>query len=324
MEWRPPTREDERMNQNELYAAITVSSVTVLIAVAALVGAIVASRPRRHLWIVASAALVVIEIILLLAPLPPVLDGVGFVLALLGVAIAIVGGGPAVVAVLDLATRGSVPNGDHGGIMVAAPSTSRSARDGAGDAATAREHDAASNASSGGARAGATTDGARDEMDAAMTGRHTDVPGTGARPNGIRGESSGAERDGAERIDTDRAGAALGGTERVGAGPVGAEPDSAGRNGSGQVEAEQSGAEQSGRPMEVLRGGATIGYLERVAVAASLLAGYPEGLAVVVAIKGVGRFTELSEPETRERFIIGTFASLVWASAGAAIALLAR
>ncbi|ONI65443.1 hypothetical protein ALI44B_00110 [Leifsonia sp. ALI-44-B] len=208
------------MNQNELYGAITVSSVALLIAVAALVCAIIASRPRRHLVIIASAVLVVAEIILLLVPLPPLLDGVGFALALLGVAIAVVGGGPAVVAVLDLATRGSVPDGDHGGIMV-------------------------------GAKAGA-----------------------GAGANESPAEATGTGRD--------------------------------------------------EKPLEVLRGGATIGYLERVAVAASLLAGYPEGLAVVVAIKGVGRFTELSEPETRERFIIGTFASLVWASAGAAIALLAR
>lgn len=206
------------MNQNELYGAITVSSIALLIGVAALVCAIIASRPGRHLVVIASAVLVVAEIVLLLVPLPPLLDGVGFVLALLGVAIAVVGGGPAVVAVLDLATRGSVPDGDHGGIMV-------------------------------GAKAGV---------------------------------------------------------------------------GASETPADASGTGHDGKPLEVLRGGATIGYLERVAVAASLLAGYPEGLAVVVAIKGVGRFTELSEPETRERFIIGTFASLVWASAGAAIALLAR
>ena len=173
------------MTQNELYAAITVSSVAVLIAVAALVCAIIASMPRRHLVVIASA-------------------------------------------VLDLATRGSVPDGAHGGIMVAAPSA----------------------------------DGAQD------AGAERDTPG---------------EQEIAVRV-----------------------------------------GEQVRQPVEVLRGGATIGYLERVAVAASLLAGYPEGLAVVVAIKGVGRFTELSEPETRERFIIGTFASLVWACAGAAIAVLAR
>jgi hypothetical protein len=66
---------------------------------------------------------------------------------------------------------------------------------------------------------------------------------------------------------------------------------------------------------EVLRGGLTIGILERLAVAGAILAGFPEALAVVVAIKGVGRFTELASSEARERFIIGTFASLIWACA---------
>ncbi|MCP2031987.1 hypothetical protein L1277_002085 [Okibacterium sp. HSC-33S16] len=70
---------------------------------------------------------------------------------------------------------------------------------------------------------------------------------------------------------------------------------------------------------EVLRGGRTIGYLERFAVAATLMAGFPEAIAIIVAIKGVGRFTELEAPEARERFIIGTFASLIWASCSAAL-----
>ena len=42
-------------------------------------------------------------------------------------------------------------------------------------------------------------------------------------------------------------------------------------------------------------------------------------IAVVVAIKGVGRFTELATAEARERFIIGTLASLIWACACAAL-----
>ena len=70
---------------------------------------------------------------------------------------------------------------------------------------------------------------------------------------------------------------------------------------------------------EVLRGGLAIGMLERFAVTGAILAGFPEAIAVVVAIKGVGRFTELSSPESRERFIIGTFASLIWACACAAL-----
>jgi hypothetical protein len=72
-------------------------------------------------------------------------------------------------------------------------------------------------------------------------------------------------------------------------------------------------------PHEVLRGGTTIGIFERFAAAAAIMAGFPEAIAVVVAIKGVGRFTELDAPEARERFIIGTLVSLVWACACAAL-----
>jgi len=74
---------------------------------------------------------------------------------------------------------------------------------------------------------------------------------------------------------------------------------------------------------EVLRGGTTIGYLERLAVVLSLLAGFPEAIAVVVAIKGIGRFSELATSAARERFIVGTLASLLWAGAVGALARLA-
>ncbi|WP_167047699.1 hypothetical protein [Salinibacterium sp. ZJ454] len=67
-------------------------------------------------------------------------------------------------------------------------------------------------------------------------------------------------------------------------------------------------------PQEVLRGGTAIGFLERLGVVAGIAVGYPEALALVVAIKGVGRYSELKEPEVRERFIIGTLASLIWAA----------
>ena len=74
---------------------------------------------------------------------------------------------------------------------------------------------------------------------------------------------------------------------------------------------------------EVLRGGAWIGGFERAAVFAALVAGWPEGLAVVLALKGLGRYSELrghpgGPPEgngVAERFIIGTFASVLWACA---------
>jgi MFS family permease len=79
-----------------------------------------------------------------------------------------------------------------------------------------------------------------------------------------------------------------------------------------------------GRPIEVLRGGTAIGILERLALVAALFSGYPEAIAVIVAVKGVGRFTELDSAEARERFIIGSLASLLWAAAVASILLFAR
>jgi hypothetical protein len=75
---------------------------------------------------------------------------------------------------------------------------------------------------------------------------------------------------------------------------------------------------------EVLRGGAWIGVLERAAVAGTLLLGWTEGLAVLVAIKGLGRFTELKAPAAAERFIIGTLASLLWAAGCVGVVVLLR
>ena len=93
----------------------------------------------------------------------------------------------------------------------------------------------------------------------------------------------------------------------------------AGAHGGILVETTKEGVSSEPK-REVLRGGATIGILERIAVAASIVAGHPEAIAVVVAVKGVGRFTELDASEARERFIIGTMASLIWACASAALA----
>lgn len=64
---------------------------------------------------------------------------------------------------------------------------------------------------------------------------------------------------------------------------------------------------------EILRGGTTIGYLERLAVVGAAAVGRPEIVAAVIAIKGLGRFSELSTAIARERFIIGTLVSLLWA-----------
>lgn len=73
---------------------------------------------------------------------------------------------------------------------------------------------------------------------------------------------------------------------------------------------------------EVLRGGAAIGYLERTAIVAAIVVGHPEVIAAVIAIKGLGRFSELDNAEARERFIIGTLTSFLWAAACGAIIVL--
>lgn len=81
---------------------------------------------------------------------------------------------------------------------------------------------------------------------------------------------------------------------------------------------------------EVLQGGVWIGVFERTAIFATLLAGWPEGLAVVLALKGLGRYPELrgdtpaegaplAHGGVAERFIIGTFASALWAAGGAGL-----
>ncbi len=69
-----------------------------------------------------------------------------------------------------------------------------------------------------------------------------------------------------------------------------------------------------------LSGGAWIGALERIVVTCSLLGGWPEGIALAMVIKGFGRYPELRTPAAAERFIIGTFASVLWATACAAVA----
>ncbi|HET8878592.1 MAG TPA: hypothetical protein VFN00_04000 [Arthrobacter sp.] len=76
-----------------------------------------------------------------------------------------------------------------------------------------------------------------------------------------------------------------------------------------------------GTSTRILRGGAIIGVLERLAVCLAILAGQPVAIAYVVAIKGLGRFAELKEtPVAAERFIIGTLTSMLWAAGVAALA----
>lgn len=74
----------------------------------------------------------------------------------------------------------------------------------------------------------------------------------------------------------------------------------------------------------LLRGGQVIGLLERLAVAGAVVAGFPEALAVIVAIKGVGRFSDLETSAVRERFIVGTLTSWIWAGGCAVVVLLTR
>lgn len=75
---------------------------------------------------------------------------------------------------------------------------------------------------------------------------------------------------------------------------------------------------------DVLRGGTWIGFLERAAIGAALLVGSAEGLVVVLAVKGLGRYAELRAPAAAERFIIGTLASALWAAACVGVAILLR
>jgi hypothetical protein len=77
---------------------------------------------------------------------------------------------------------------------------------------------------------------------------------------------------------------------------------------------------------EILRGGAWIGALERLGVYVALVAGWAPGLALVLAVKGLGRYPELRNQEdtgAAERFIIGTFTSVLWAAACVGISVLA-
>lgn len=73
----------------------------------------------------------------------------------------------------------------------------------------------------------------------------------------------------------------------------------------------------------LLRGGRVIGVMERTAVAACLVLAWPAGLAVILAVKSLARFPELREHRASEQFIIGTFASVLWAAAAAGVGVLA-
>lgn len=73
---------------------------------------------------------------------------------------------------------------------------------------------------------------------------------------------------------------------------------------------------------EKLRGGEWIGLLERLAIYATVLAHYPDGIAVVLVVKALARYPELKAPSTgaAERFIIGTLVSVLFACGMAGLA----
>lgn len=77
----------------------------------------------------------------------------------------------------------------------------------------------------------------------------------------------------------------------------------------------------------LLRGGMWIGVLERIAITGGILAGYPETIAIVIAVKGLGRYPELrggtgeAGSKAAERFIVGTLSSFLWAALIGAIGL---
>lgn len=99
-----------------------------------------------------------------------------------------------------------------------------------------------------------------------------------------------------------------------------ADREKAGRENTVNGDITVGGAAAAAAPtVRILRGGAIIGVLERLAVCLAILGGQPVAIAYVVAIKGLGRFAELKEtPVAAERFIIGTLASMLWAAGVAA------
>ncbi|MBB2921867.1 hypothetical protein [Cellulomonas cellasea] len=94
----------------------------------------------------------------------------------------------------------------------------------------------------------------------------------------------------------------------------GTPPGGAGDGSGGPAPDTVSDGPDGERARAALRGGTWIGILERLAVTGMVLVGENEGVALVLAVKGLGRYPELREnPGASERFVIGTLASLLWA-----------
>ena len=115
--------------------------------------------------------------------------------------------------------------------------------------------------------------------------------------------------------------------QRPGPGP---DPEGSPDDGSGDdTDAPDSPAPAPADPADPaeagpLRGGRVIGYLERLAVVTTLMAGWPEGLAIILAVKSLARYPELRAPHAAEQFIMGTFASVMWAVGMAGVEHLIR
>ena len=127
---------------------------------------------------------------------------------------------------------------------------------------------------------------------------------------------AGSGDDPSADVTVDRERAPESGTEQ-GAGKADAGDAAGGNTVNGDITVpRETAAEPTTR---ILRGGAIIGVLERLAVCLAILAGQPVAIAYVVAVKGLGRFAELKEtPVAAERFIIGTLSSMLWAAGVAA------
>ena len=98
----------------------------------------------------------------------------------------------------------------------------------------------------------------------------------------------------------------------AGRSPDAGAPSTAGGEGAPDVHAAGPDGTQA---RSVLRGGTWIGVLERIAITGGVLAGQPAAIAMVIAVKGLGRYPELREnPSASERFVIGTLASMIWAA----------
>ena len=122
----------------------------------------------------------------------------------------------------------------------------------------------------------------------------------GEEPGGAAGEEAGNEPE------KDDKGSGAEGSIKAGAGKGGTRSDGE----------ESPTGTMHPDAVAILRGGAWLGVLERLAITGSLLAGYPYGIAIVIAIKGLGRYAELrDQPVASERFVVGTLASLIWSVA---------